>query len=202
MLRTFRYLCLASSPLIKTEGYRQHIFRWGVGNKFRSVNANRFTPVHHARPKEVTIRDDYFESPDREAIEYDEVNEQWEVYWRENNKMNAKPFPIKKFGIDQSKIEATKFLQHLKDTNRYSSSESLGEPKSRVEGVCWDDRLQSWMVMSSKPTRFFSASKHGVSGAQKLAEEFALKSRGRIEEDRFNNAVKAFTASLRASSHQ
>lgn len=104
-----RLLCeLKPSLLLKTDGYKQHVFRWGVGNKFRSINANRFTPVHHARPKEVTVRIDYFDSP-HEAVRYDSLNEQWEVFWFEHSKLNAKPFPVKKFGIEQSKTEAEFF---------------------------------------------------------------------------------------------
>ena len=181
------------SPLIKTVGFRQHVFKWGVGNKFRSVNANRFSPVHYARPKEVTLREDYFEAPD-EAVQYDAVNEQWEVFWRENNKMHAKPFPIKKFGIEQSKLEANSFLQILKDSGRFIKAENV-EIESCIEGVSWDDRLQSWMVMmNGKVLRYFSASKHGVAGAQRLAEEF-VQSNNKLE-TRLRMAVNSFTKSL------
>lgn len=174
MLRRGRsVLCVKQSPLVKTEGYTQQVFRWGVGNKFRSVNANRFTPVHHARPKEVTVREDYFESPDR-AVKYDSVNEQWDVFWYENHKLNAKPFPVKKIGIEQSKQEALKFLIELQETGRFSDKPAIME--SAADGVFWDDRLQSWISADSAKSVAFSASKHGPEKAKKLAEKTALKS--------------------------
>ena len=166
---------------MKTDGFKQHVFKWGVGNKFRSINANRFTPVHHARPKEVTVREDYFESPDP-AIQYDPVNEQWEVFWFEHHKLNAKPFPVKKFGVEQSKLEATKYLAELKDAGRFLAQPAL--PTSDVKGVFWDDRLQSWFVQDGKKVRAFSAAKHGPNKARKLAESIAKNNKsGRIQAD-------------------
>ncbi len=164
---------LKESPFVKTDGFKQHVFRWGIGNKFRSVNANRFTPVHHARPKEVTIREDYFESPDS-SIWYDSVNEQWEVYWYENHKLNAKPFPIKKFGVEASKLEAIKFLDHLKVTGKFITEDSA--KKSSVPGVFWDERFQTWFGHDGKKEIGFSAAKHGASKARELAESVSLKS--------------------------
>ena len=192
------FLCAKPSPLVKTEGHIQHVFRWGVGNKFRSINANRFTPVHHARPKEVTIREDYFESPNKDVIKFDTVNEQWEVFWYENNKLNAKPFPIKKFGIEQSKTEAIKFMNELVETGRYSrdltSNENL---RSDVDGVSWDDRLQSWIAFDGKGSRAFSASKHGVHGARQLAEQFITSRSVKDVKQKLDSAIKDFTKSLK-----
>ena len=166
-----RLLCqLKPSPLLRTDGYIQHVFRWGVGNKFRSINANRFTPVHHARPKEVTVRADYFDSP-HEAVRYDTLNEQWEVFWFEHSKLNAKPFPVKKFGIEQSKTEAESFLRELMESGRFAE-----RPKftSSVPGVFWDERTQAWFVKDSRKS--FGAIKHGFAQAQRLAEQEASKS--------------------------
>ena len=124
--------------------------------------------MHHARPKEVTVRDDYFESPD-ESVKYDPVNEQWEVYWHENHKLHAKPFPVKKFGIEQSKLEAVKFLSELKETGRFSDKPAA--MISTSDGVFWDDRLQSWIAVDGQKSSAFSASKHGPEGARLLAEK-------------------------------
>lgn len=175
MLRQFqKCFCVKPSNLVRVDGYKQHVFRWGIGNKFRSLNANRYTPVHHPRPKEVTVRFDYFQSPDNSAIQYDSLNEQWEVFWYEYNKLNAKPFPVKKFGIEESKAEAMKFLNELKESGRY---EAKPEFKSNVDGVFWDHRTQSWICNGSdKGIRAFSAIKHGMAGAQKLAEGCASES--------------------------
>jgi len=171
---------LSESPLVKTDGYIQHTFRWGIGNKFRSINANRFSPVHHARPKEVTIPATYFESPNKESIKFDHLNEQWEVYWFEHNKLHAKPFPVKKFGIERSKINAEIFLRELKESGRYRGK--LEQMKSNVASVIWDERLQMWMCMETG--KGYSASKHGVEGAKKLAEKDAMRSREKIEKYR------------------
>ena len=169
-------LCVAESPLVKTTGFIQHTFRWGIGNKFRAISANRYSPVHHARPKEVTIPENYFESPQPEEIKFDHLNEQWEVYWFEHHKLHAKPFPVKKFGVDQSKNEAMKFLTELKNSGRFS--DSVGELKSNVDSVMWDERLQMWMSLESG--KGFSASKHGVEGARTLAEDDAKKAMKKI----------------------
>ena len=169
--------CLRDSPLVKTEGHIQHTFRWGIGNKFRSLNANRFTPVHHARPKEVTIPENYFDSPNAEAIKYDSLNEQWEVYWFEHDKLHAKPFPVKKFGINESKTEAENFLRQLKESGRYGHK--LGELRSTVSSVFWDERMQMWISLETG--KGFSASKHGVEKAKLLAERDAKNNREKVD---------------------
>ena len=172
-------LCsIVESPLVKTDpGYIQHTFKWGIGNKFRSVNANRFSPVHHARPKEVTIPANYFESPIEGIIKFDRINEQWEVFWYEHYKMHAKPFPVKKFGIERSKMEAMKFLEELKLAGRFevSGTQTQKSLSSSVPSVIWDDRLQMWISLDTD--NGYSASKHGVIGAKKLAEKDAREHR-------------------------
>lgn len=166
--------CVKASDLVRTAGFKQHVFKWGVGNKFRSINANRFTPVHHARLKEVTVREDYFDSPDV-AIQFDALNEQWEVSWFEHHKLNAKPFPVKKFGIEQSKNEALSFLQELKASGRFSSE--APNPTSNQDNVFWDNRMQAWFACVDGNVKAFSATKHGSRKAQRLAESVASNSK-------------------------
>ena len=147
---------------------KQHVFRWGVGNKFRSVNANRFSPVHFERPKEVTVRSDYFESPSKH-MRFDKLNEQWEVLWYEHHKLNGKPFPVKKFGVEESKQQAVEFMESLKTEGR------LGEQLASFEsenGVIWDARMQAWFSHNKS----YSANKHGALKAKKLAENSASSS--------------------------
>ncbi|KAF8817785.1 AP2 domain transcription factor AP2VIIb-2, partial [Cardiosporidium cionae] len=98
---------------------RQHqrIFQWGIGNKFRSQSENRYRPVHTERPMEATLSNSYYQSFHK-AIQWENLNEAWEVYWYEYNKLNAKPFPVKKFGVTQAKAEALKFAQDLEREGR------------------------------------------------------------------------------------
>ncbi|KAI4838281.1 AP2 domain transcription factor [Plasmodium brasilianum] len=149
----------------------QHVFKWGIGNKFRSDPENRFHPVHLNRSKEVTIRKSYFDS-DNENIKYEELNEQWEVFWFQNNKLNAKPFPIKKYGIEAAKKEAIKFYETLK-VNNYLNTKPQFE--SGVEGVHYDVVTNCWVSfyrLNNFPvSRSFSAEYHGFETAKKLAIE-------------------------------
>ncbi len=186
-----RLLCEKPSPFLKTDGYKQHVFRWGIGNKFRSINANRFSPVHLPRPKEVTVREDYFESPD-ESIVYDPVNEQWEVYWHEHMKLTAKPFPVKKFGIEQSKTQAIKFLEELRAAGKLGTQDNAREMTSNVGGVFWDDRLQSWISITSEGSRAFSASKHGSAKAKQLAEDRSESSEGAILRKKIADRIRDY----------
>lgn len=169
-----RILCLKPSDLLRTENHMQHIFRWGIGNKFRSVNKNRFTPVHHARPKEVTIPVDYFASP-AENVKWDVLNEQWEVSWFENMKWNGKPFPVKKFGVVQSKQNAVEFARSI------SSAPLQPPPKSSKPNVFFDSRLQSWVALGGPKVRGFSATKHGHARARELAEKVTDSMEERIQ---------------------
>lgn len=62
------------------------------------------------------MRQDYFQPPDileSCKIVYDTTNEQWEVLWHEFGKLNGKPFPIKKYGMEAAKIEAINFANDL-----------------------------------------------------------------------------------------
>ncbi|ETB57836.1 hypothetical protein YYC_04641 [Plasmodium yoelii 17X] len=147
----------------------QHVFKWGIGNKFRSDPENRFHPVHLLRPKEVTIKKSYFDSTN-ENIKYEDLNEQWEVFWFENNKLNAKPFPIKKYGIEAAKKEAFKFYETLQSQNRINP-----KPKheSGVEGVYYDVVTNCWIALyrSNKfpVCKSFSAEYHGFETAKQMA---------------------------------
>eukprot|EP00916_Digyalum_oweni_P016232 GHVL01026631.1.p1 GENE.GHVL01026631.1~~GHVL01026631.1.p1 ORF type:complete len:234 (+),score=34.44 GHVL01026631.1:34-702(+) len=150
--------------------YIPYTFKWGVGNKYKSDSTNQLLPVYLHRPLEVFVRPNYFES-DNENIIYEELNDCWEVYWYENNKLNARPFPVKKFGVEASKREAWKYYETLKTEGR------LGHAPyhhSDCEGVFWEEQIMSWVtsyVKDGKPkTLSYSATAHGYEGARKLAE--------------------------------
>lgn len=147
----------------------QHKFRWGIGNRFRANSQNRFSPVHLERPKEVSIREDYFEN-DNPNIVWESLNETWEVYWYEHNKLNAKPFPVKKFGIELCKKEAFAFYEELKIAGRLGKKR---EHDRSQEGIFYDERFQDWVAFVQKDgrpvSRAFSASKFGYDGAKRLA---------------------------------
>ncbi|KAF4726440.1 hypothetical protein FOZ63_025886, partial [Perkinsus olseni] len=137
---------LRKSDFIKTEGVHQRVFRWGIGNRFRSANANRYQPVHLERIKEVTLNDDYYDSPDPN-IRWDDYSECWEVYWYEHEKLNAKPFPVKKFGIKWSKEEAKKFYEELKESGRVHARPSH---KGGDDSIMWDERMQGWALTADE----------------------------------------------------
>ncbi|EER02066.1 hypothetical protein Pmar_PMAR028096, partial [Perkinsus marinus ATCC 50983] len=90
----------------------------------------------------VTLDDDYYDSPDPN-IRWDDYSECWEVYWYEHEKLNAKPFPVKKFGIKWSKEEAKKFYEELKGSGRVHARPSH---KSSNDSIMWDERMQGWAV--------------------------------------------------------
>lgn len=178
LVRGFYASSLPASPLVKTTGHIQHVFKWGVGNAFRSQSKNRFTPVHHARPKEVTIPETYFEGEG--PVQFDKLNEQWEVFWVENHKLNAKPFPVKKFGVEESKREALDFWAKLREKGRVGEEKSL---RSENPNVYFDDRMQAWVAQIISPRKnigkpihiAYSVSKHGVGAAMRRAEATAAK---------------------------
>ncbi|KFG65444.1 AP2 domain transcription factor AP2VIIb-2 [Toxoplasma gondii RUB] len=153
------------------EGMIQFVFQWGIGNSFRAVSANRFRPVHAARPKEVSIHPSYFESPHPFVI-WEPLNEAWEVYFYENLKKSAKPFPVKKFGIARAKREALLFLEQMKLEGK------LEKPtfSSGVDGVTFDQVTGSWICRFVDEegrcvSRGFGADFHGFEEARKLAIE-------------------------------
>lgn len=147
----------------------QHVFKWGIGNRFRADPETRYHPVHLSRPKEVTIRKSYF-LPVNKNIIYEKLNEQWEVFWYENNKLNAKPFPIKKYGIEAAKREAIKFYESLKKNNQMKEKPKY---KSEVEGVHFDFVTNCWVSFYRENNfplcRSFSAEFHGFETAKQMA---------------------------------
>lgn len=147
----------------------QYVFKWGIGNRFRADPENRYHPVHLSRPKEVTIRKSYF-LPVNENIIYEELNEQWEVFWYANNKLNAKPFPIKKYGIEAAKREAIKFFESLKRNNQMNEKPKYN---SEVEGVHFDSVTNCWVSFYRENNfpvcRSFSAEFHGFETAKQMA---------------------------------
>ena len=71
-----------------------------------------------------------------------------------------------------------KFLTELKNSGRFSNSNN--ELKSNVSSVLWDERLQMWVSLESG--KGYSASKHGVDEARKLAEFDAGKATKKINQ--------------------
>jgi len=153
----------------RSRAEHQRIFRWGVGNAFRMQSQNRFTPVHKPHPKEVCVRDDYY-ATENPNIVWEELNEVWEVYWYENSKLNARPFPVKKFGVERAKREAYAWYEELRDAGRLKTKKHIPSPQP---GVFYDARMQDWVCFfwrDNRPlSRCFSANKFGFDGAQKLA---------------------------------
>ncbi|CBZ52773.1 unnamed protein product [Neospora caninum Liverpool] len=153
------------------EGMIQYVFQWGIGNAFRAISANRFRPVHAARPKEVSIHPSYFESP-HPCLIWEPLNEAWEVYFYENLKKSAKPFPVKKFGIARAKREALAFLKQMEEEGRMEKPTF----SSGVEGVTFDQVTGSWICRYVDEdgrcmSRGFGADFHGFEEAKKLAIE-------------------------------
>ena len=160
-------------PYRQQRAAHNRVFRWGVGNAFRSASVNRYSPVHHERPKELTVRDDYYDT-DNNAIQWEPLNEAWEVFWYEHGKLNAKPFPVKKFGLERAKTEAIKFYDELKETNRITKREDMEVcENSGEDGVFFDERTMSWVSLfwkKGRPAcRTYSSAIYGHDGAKALA---------------------------------
>ncbi|PHJ20284.1 ap2 domain transcription factor ap2viib-2, partial [Cystoisospora suis] len=157
------------------EGMVQHVFQWGIGNAFRAINANRFRPVHAARPKEVSIHPSYFESPYPSFMIWEALNEAWEVYFYENFKKSAKPFPVKKFGIKQAKREALQFLQQMKKEGRLEKPRFHAEEGKGDGSVTFDQVTGSWVCRyfdaetGRGTSRAFGGDYHGFEEAKSLA---------------------------------
>jgi len=126
-------------------------------------------PVHKPHPKEIMVRDDYYES-DNSNIVWEDLNEAWEVYWYEHNKLNAKPFPVKKWGLEGAKREAFAFYDELQESQRLHTAP---RPEAPQPGVFYDNRIQSWVSLfwrNGRPlSRCFNANKYGFEGAKMLA---------------------------------
>uniref|UniRef100_A0A7S1FHN7 AP2/ERF domain-containing protein n=1 Tax=Noctiluca scintillans TaxID=2966 RepID=A0A7S1FHN7_NOCSC len=153
----------------RTRAEHQRQFRWGIGNKFREQRKNRFIPAHAPHPMESVVRDEYYQSDNPDII-WEELNEAWEVYWFENNKANARPFPVKKFGIERAKVAAFSFHEELKMDGRLHERPVVKSPEP---GIMWDARIQCWVAQLWKDgrvqARCYSASAWGFDGAKQLA---------------------------------
>ena len=199
-LGLFEKLGLRPSPFLRVEGYKQHVFKWGVGSDYMRKNSLRMLPPTIPRPRESTIPDNYFESftlpnPTIEAphaIRFCHVNEHWEVYWWEYNKQHAKPFPVKKYGVEGAKREAKAYAERLLSSGKMNPAPTHNhlteakhvsmEEKSSILGppidpsttpsphIWWDDRLQCWFGENSKG---FSATEWGYSAARLRASDSA-----------------------------
>jgi len=147
--------------------HHQRVFNWGIGNRFRRYN--RKHPVHHPHPKEITLRNDYYDSSNPN-VTWEDLNEAWEVYWYEHEKLQAKPFPVKKYGVEAAKREAFMFYTQLKQDGRLGSKPHYD---SGIDGVTWDEKLSSWVTWyreNGRPcTRAFCAEVHGFDKARELA---------------------------------
>uniref|UniRef100_A0A0G4I0D8 AP2/ERF domain-containing protein n=1 Tax=Chromera velia CCMP2878 TaxID=1169474 RepID=A0A0G4I0D8_9ALVE len=162
-------------PYVRTRKERQHVFHWGVGNKARSTGrAPQFMPAYKHRPKEVTIREDYFES-DNPNIVWESLNECWEVCWFENGKLTARPFAVKKHGIERAKKLAFAYYDKLKSDGKIRPAP---RHESRMEGVTWDPQLMCWVTHYRDglfpKSKAFSAEIHGFEGARALALDLRL----------------------------
>ncbi|XP_026190540.1 uncharacterized protein LOC113146677 [Cyclospora cayetanensis] len=167
--------CSSSRVYKQPEGHIDVVFKWGIGNAFRAQNANRFRPVHAARPRKVSLPASYFDSPCF-AVSFEALNEAWEVTFFENNKRSSKPFPIKKWGVFAAKKEAVAFADAMKSHrasvaapgNAYSSlpkqlvcqtdfpyspvsidSLPCSSPSMRLVGrrVVWDGVTSTWVSL-------------------------------------------------------
>lgn len=140
---------LPLSPLIRLRGYRQRVFKWGVGTSHSLRNNLKQLPPTIPHPKEKTITKDYFSQP-AENIKWCKINEQWEVFWYEFEKLHAKPFPVRKFGVERSKSEALVFSEQLRASGRMHARPNYTE--TTAANVFWDERMQAWFATYTDET--------------------------------------------------
>eukprot|EP00920_Eleutheroschizon_duboscqi_P032201 GHVT01077734.1.p1 GENE.GHVT01077734.1~~GHVT01077734.1.p1 ORF type:complete len:470 (+),score=32.25 GHVT01077734.1:1072-2481(+) len=75
----------------------------------------RVHPVTAARPRSATIAVSYFSSPcvkvglPAQCVQWEDLNESWEVAWYEYGKLQARPFAVRKYGIQAAKQAALMF---------------------------------------------------------------------------------------------
>jgi len=85
--------------------------------------------------------------------------------------VNARPFPVKKFGVERAKQEALAWHDKLRAEGR---AQAPRQHESPTPGVFYDPRMQDWVTLAwrgGRPiSRCFSASKYGYEGAKLLAE--------------------------------
>ncbi|ORM40034.1 uncharacterized protein BXIN_1182 [Babesia sp. Xinjiang] len=162
-----------ASPLAARPKLVHHVFRWGVGNAFRAQSKNRYRPTHAERNTAVSLREGYFDCDrqfERCKVTYDKLNEQWEVLWKEFGKINGKPFPVKKFGIEASKAESISFAEQL--DKRLQEQYKGEEEPTKEPGLTFDHTLHCWVALGRvgrRPVaRAYSADFHGYESARKL----------------------------------
>ncbi|CCF75645.1 transcription factor with AP2 domain(s), putative (ApiAP2) [Babesia microti strain RI] len=166
-------------------GYIQHTFRWGVGNKFRSKSINRLKPTHIERLTVASVPADYFVN-DRKNVQYNEVNEHWEVFWCQNGKLNGKPFPIRKYGVFDAKKLAYEFANTVLYNPLHNSTDKLvDDPDFDTNNPYYFDRmLQCWVVSyykGNRPSTYaFSVNIHGYTRAKELAIQIANKNCNKV----------------------
>jgi len=160
------------SPLIRLTGLREHTFKWGVGTAHSLRNNLKLLPPTAPHPKEKQIPTQYFKPP-ADNIKWCRINEQWEVFWYELEKLNAKPFPVRKFGVERAKSEAIDFSASLRASGRmFQKPNNIADSPN----VFWDDRLQCWFAtftdaQGMSRSAGFSAGKWGYDTSRQKAVE-------------------------------
>ncbi|CAK8990471.1 Uncharacterized protein SCF082_LOCUS2235 [Durusdinium trenchii] len=140
------------------------------------LGKNRFMPVHAPHPMNSVVRDDYYDS-DNPSIVWNELREGWEVFWYENQKLTARPFPVKKYGLERAKVEvlrpkeagAFQFFQELEEAGRLGQRPKIEAPQ---EGAAWSagqEKVSLFWRDGRPQSRCFSATKYGFEGSKMLA---------------------------------
>ncbi|UKK02032.2 hypothetical protein MACK_001386 [Theileria orientalis] len=166
----------------------EYTFNWGVGNKYIEQSRNRLDsqfsikifrirPTHNKKVTTVTIPSNYFDVTDKFEnckLVFDDVNEQWEVLWLEYNKLNGKPFPVKKHGIQASKDQAIKFAKEINDKLNNSDVNNYYKHSNEDKNISFDNVLQCWVGLGragSRPiARAYSADYHGFENSKDLSK--------------------------------
>nr|PVC51544.1 hypothetical protein MACL_00001480 [Theileria orientalis] len=166
----------------------EYTFNWGVGNKYIEQSRNRLDspcliqnfrirPTHKKKVTTVTIPSNYFDVTDKFEnckLVFDEVNEQWEVLWLEYNKLNGKPFPVKKHGIQASKRQAIEFAKEINDKLNNSDGNNHHKNSNEDKNISFDNVLQCWVGLGragSRPiARAYSADYHGFENSKDLSK--------------------------------
>lgn len=88
-----------------------------------------------------------------------ELNEQWEVLFYEDYKWHAKPFPVKKFGLERAKREAEAFCAEKEKEGRLGSRTLVAGGEGDEDEVPEDPRL-SVPARRAFATHDFAAGAH------------------------------------------
>lgn len=174
----------------------QRMFKWGIGSNY--TRANRFKPVREGKPKEITIENDYYTSTE-DHIVWEDLNEQWEVFWYEFGKLNARPFPVKRYGVYQSKKEAIAFSDRLRAEGRLKTARQHFD--SGMEGVIWDEKTTCWVThittLEGRPsTRSYSAEIHGMDEALLMAKRTKVKQLERLRVRMGGNSLPSMITTI------